>query len=900
MQDEFRLYSNFPFLQCDPLVHRKHGFTLLDHCFKRSLILVNGGQGYGKSTMILSYLQVKKIPTVLVNLNSGQKHLPVFLETVSIGLSDFSKDTINSEEIHLLGTISKWNEDLAIVVDCDKNTELDLSCLDYILQLVQHSAPPVTFVLISRVRPKLPFIKLKAQGIIEEFKQDELRFQTDEIIEFFLKSGLHLDEIDAREILDFTGGWALSLPYMVEAWSDRPKQNQIDLHPFLIELLDEVLADESDSLNNDLLQLSLLHELKFETLPFLPVQLTAEKWKKLINDSFFLQKNEDESFRIIPLVRKYFYQHLLQLHGIESVRIQHSQIAANYENKYQYFYSFAHHVAGGHYEEAARLMQVMMNFYTPERFMLLIDGTLEKICPSISFSTFSMFLFRCVPIPVLQSYVPGLEKALQKLKEEGVSKTLLYLQHRLGIIQFYSGEVQRSKSLFLDSLKSSEQLKSKEFTIINLSLVAQCCRFEGDMEEGIHYARRALSEIEKIGRYDAHMHTVWILTELLLEQGQIDLAEPIFSELLRLSDQYHDAAARIYPLLAKAKFCRLKGDLNEALKLAELSLSHAEKFRFDPDLGWIHLEVGLIYKGLKDSENANRFFKQSAEYFKHHRYFYELANSFIEDKWALSVIQPENKEINPKTLRAEPQGTLSIQLLGRLGIWKDEQELKLQRKSSLMLLIYLAVHYHKRIPKDLLLEELFPEAHFQSQNNRFYVSLSTLRKSLEAGLKSGRNSSYIHQSGELYGLNLDRCSIDLFTFEKLVEEKEQSSEQRLSRLLQAEKLYKGNLLEEYPYEPFLEPIRERVKQTYLQVIREIGMIYWSKSDFHQGIHYFDRLLEYGRFSEPLYWDYIRMLLEQGFLQNAKQIAKQLIKNMEQEMGVPVTDRLQRQFPQLKM
>ncbi len=176
--------------------------------------------------------------------------------------------------------------------------------------------------------------------------------------------------------------------------------------------------------------------------------------------------------------------------------------------------------------------------------------------------------------------------------------------------------------------------------------------------------------------------------------------------------------------------------------------------------------------------------------------------------------------------------------------------------------------------------------------------MSTLRKALEPGLKSGRDSTLILQTGELYSLSDLNCKIDLAEFEFLINHQKVTSEERIANLLKAEKLYQGDLLEAYPYETFLNPAREKAQRFYDELLLELARFYWKKKDYRNGIEYFDRLLERDEYAETTYWEYIQTLVEHEFLKNAKHIADRMISRLEKELGFPVTERLKIKFPGL--
>ncbi len=191
--------------------------------------------------------------------------------------------------------------------------------------------------------------------------------------------------------------------------------------------------------------------------------------------------------------------------------------------------------------------------------------------------------------------------------------------------------------------------------------------------------------------------------------------------------------AWMYATFVKAKYSRLTGQLDEALEWAKKGLTAAEAYSLAPDLGWAYLELGCIYEARHETEQAVQMFTESARYFKHYSYFYNLANehlskistqsaNYMDVRDSLDHQEPSftsNNPINPPSLTSKQDTGLVLQILGPLRIKRDGVELVISRKSSLLLLLCLAVNYGKKMPKDQILEDIFPNGDYLSQNNRF-------------------------------------------------------------------------------------------------------------------------------------------------------------------------------------
>lgn len=208
------------------------------------------------------------------------------------------------------------------------------------------------------------------------------------------------------------------------------------------------------------------------------------------------------------------------------------------------------------------------------------------------------------------------------------------------------------------------------------------------------------------------------------------------------------------------------------------------------------------------------------------------------------------------------------------------------------------MHHPRKVPKDQLLEEIFQDGDCESRNNRFYVSLSVLRKALEPDLKSGRLSAYVHQSGELFFLDDRLCSVDLARFMQLTDENGDMAVPELARREEAVQLYWGDLLEEYPYEPQFEAARGRAKRRFAALLRELGQSCWERKEYRRGASYFERLLEQEEGEEETYWYVLDRFTAQGLIPEARAAAGRMLRSLEDELGIPVRGKLLNRYPGL--
>jgi DNA-binding SARP family transcriptional activator len=139
-----------------------------------------------------------------------------------------------------------------------------------------------------------------------------------------------------------------------------------------------------------------------------------------------------------------------------------------------------------------------------------------------------------------------------------------------------------------------------------------------------------------------------------------------------------------------------------------------------------------------------------------------------------------------------------------------------------LLLKAIIVHGSRDIPKEILIEDLWPEADPAASARNFKVTLHRLRKALQPELRSGVRSAYVHLREGRVSLDADRCRVDVGRFLEVAKRIRTGggrldSDALLDLCRRARQLYQGDFLPEEPYAPWVELKRSALRDTYQQV-----------------------------------------------------------------------------------
>jgi len=255
---------------------------------QRKLTLVAAPAGYGKTTLITSWLNsfTKSTQNIWLALEKSDNEPARFLSYWAAAwhrISDFNLEnilelldapqlppyqTILDEVINSLARLEK----LAILVLDDYHiitNQLIHEMLEYFLEHQPHRAH---LVITTRSDPPLPLARLRARGQMIEIRASDLRFTEEEAGHFFNQSmQLVLEEEDVHSLEMRTEGWAVGLQLAALALkniSDPQKfvESFRGSHRFVLDYLaEEVIRQQRDELRKFLIQTSILERFNAES-----------------------------------------------------------------------------------------------------------------------------------------------------------------------------------------------------------------------------------------------------------------------------------------------------------------------------------------------------------------------------------------------------------------------------------------------------------------------------------------------------------------------------------------------------------------------------------------------------------------------------------------------------------
>jgi DNA-binding SARP family transcriptional activator len=150
-----------------------------------------------------------------------------------------------------------------------------------------------------------------------------------------------------------------------------------------------------------------------------------------------------------------------------------------------------------------------------------------------------------------------------------------------------------------------------------------------------------------------------------------------------------------------------------------------------------------------------------------------------------------------------------------------------KRRQAVALLKYLVIYQGRPVHRERLCDYLWPEADEAQAWGRLRVTLSFLRRQLRA---AGMPKDILETVDKSYVLRRDAVWVDAVEFEKLVSEavaavREGRTEQALPLFEDAQRLYRGDYLEEDLYADWCAEERQRLREVYLEMLAGLADCY---------------------------------------------------------------------------
>ncbi|MFF0154438.1 BTAD domain-containing putative transcriptional regulator [Micromonospora sp. NPDC005203] len=464
----------------------------------------------------------------------------------------------------------------------------------------------------------------------------------------------------------------------------------------------------------------------------------------------------------------------------------------------------------------------------------------------------------------------------------------------------------------------------------------------GQLAEAAACYERAVPLLQRMGSRKVAYPLVGI-GDVHALRGRTNLARAAYEEALRASEPVNDQQIQVPALAGLARVLAAE-DSATAIALAQ----RAVELERGPDsatarlaLGWVALEIGdhqraaevallastaarlhrdraalaeaLELRGAAtvDSDDTRHAWREAAATLR------DIRSAVAADRIAvllsrlpgadpqervdarLAAERLTNAGVpTPALNRQRPRcvAQVTVRTLGRFEVFVDGAQVQAtawQSRKARDLLRILAARRGRAVPREQLGEMLWPAQDPDRVSHRLSVALSTLRGVLDPQRRTSTDHFIIaaHPS-----LALDVGHVELDVEEFLTESahglrlaEHGATDGARATLLLAEQRYRGDFLEDEPYDDWSRPTREEARRVYLRVVRKLAALAHALGETDETLRHLGRALELEPHDEGVHGDFVRTLTAAGRHGEAAQAYRRYVEAMS-SIGVPAQSR----------
>ena len=632
--------------------------SIRDNSFMHRIILVSAPAGYGKTTLVSSWLEKRGTTAWLSldeadndpnrfwlhfafalnkNYNIGRSMYSI-LGSGSISVDSGKDDDIPYEEalVLLINELADMSEPFSLVLD--DYHHIDDGQINRGLQFLVENLPPnFQLIVISRADPPLPLARWRSKGWMFEVRQKDLRFNLEETAELIEKvSGFKLNSRQAQLLDEKTEGWASSLQVIasiISARQDLEKETFIkkinQSQRYLLDYLSEEILEQQDpDIISFLLNTSILEYLSPEACRVLTGREDAGAILRTLETENLFIISLDQSgqwYRYHHLFAEMLRYRLVSEKGREKLSSLHKEAAAWFAEEDRPSRAVIHALKAADFEFAADLLEQNIAALFNRGEQKNLTRWIQQITPEIIEKRPRLLTFLSM-LNYLSGDTARAEETLEKARplitdsESGLQKPETTDQRELqGIyyavrayLRLFSGDV---VGMSQDSEKALANLPEKDSMWQSnlLILSGDIAAISGRLNKAVDILTEALAVCRRANDHFFTLLAGFKQTRIFYYQGRLTEADQLCLELLdEAEDSGFSSTARAGCLhIIRGMVAYERDRLGESLGLAQKGFKLIEREGIMLLAGWAYCCLAAIYLARRELQEASAMARQA-------------------------------------------------------------------------------------------------------------------------------------------------------------------------------------------------------------------------------------------------------------------------------------------------
>ena len=583
------------------VLHRDRLVSKLTNSLKYPLTILEAGTGYGKTTTILSFLEMVDVESFWFSVSGSDRDPRLFLAKLftafnqngseigdaALQVLEMSDGTTEEALIAFINALSSSLKKDALFIIDDFHRVSDVSAIISQLDWLLDKLPRHLHIMIStRHNPQFSTInEWRVKGKVLEIGKCDLIFNIEEAkILFSELYGLALSDLSVKQILEKTEGWAIGLQMIWQTICNNPdlsidqvleekKQSRTALFEYLAE---DIIAKLPENYQNFLFQTALLSKMDSLTCDFLLNMDKSENYlSQLEKKGLFIEELRPGVYRYHQIFREFLLSRL-KLDPKDEKKL-HRKIASYFQAHEYWEEALYHLINAKDYQQINQILETIGEDFIQTGRQESIYYWISEI-PEVNRRKFPYLLFL---VGEVQRYWGKFDEALEYYH----SAERLYRKQddAYGISKTYRGQAQ----VFLDTIRptSANQLLQESLSMLDPNEmpleVAELLVLTAENQLNLGYSDSAQTLLNKAKGLNNQMDrdADLIQARIYLRTGQIQKGITLLQSLENnIPNSRPSRPQRFHreSTLLLSLFHTLKGEIEESEHYARLGIKIAE------------------------------------------------------------------------------------------------------------------------------------------------------------------------------------------------------------------------------------------------------------------------------------------------------------------------------------
>jgi len=515
-------------------------------------------------------------------------------------------------------------------------------------------------------------------------------------------------------------------------------------------------------------------------------------------------------------------------------------------------------------------------FSSAEETLKSIEKSVEKYIPPECKTP--LLMVKCL-LSIYQGQFIKAKDELGKLQmvieKYGLAQMALWTFEISGYLEFYQKKFAEAEEIGNRYLNLAQSVRNPVYKGLALRLLGLISLHRGDFRRAQELIHQVIEIFSKEAPSREKLNRAKIMKGLIgYHVEEYESAEEELQQSLNYFKEVpsHNSLAEAHFVMAFLKF--IEGERDEAASHLQAGFRIAEEKKYEY---FYILSDEYLKKACLLSLDLK--VKEALDYVTH-LLSVRLSHSTEDDLRALANhSDPQIRErvwAIRRQIHRSKAPLLRLETLGGFRVLRGEDVIKEEewdRSQPKRLLKLIVSHGAKRISKEALMDELWPEERPKTAEGDFKTTLQRLRKSLEPTLHKDFGSSYLHLHDNVVSLDSELSQVDIDQFISLFRkgdemEKAGNLKEALSVYNDAIEIYKGDFLADELYLPWADKRREELKGKYIELLKRAANLHDKQGAVRKAIDCHRKAIQADPLLEESYQKLMSLCYSKGMYNEA--------------------------------